>query len=449
MYYTKNALSWLGCVIEERYGLSFVLREEGDSIVLRLPGNLGAIYFDQLQSVFHKSYSEFSCQQWQASKEGYKAPIEDMIPAPSEYELPDPLVVFHKRGATIHYDILGLTYWMLTRIEEIGYADLDEHQRFPASASHAYQYGYLERPLVDEWLIILGQVIQRVWPTVNLLQSHFEIKVSHDVDSPSQYGFKTWPNIGRIMAGHLIKRRDLKAFFTAPYIKAVTNKKLHPADPFNTFDWLMDISDLNNLTSSFYFICGQTDPLRDADYTVEQLVIRNLMSRIYERGHEIGLHPSYGTFQNPELIEQEASRLKRVCAEEGIKQDEWGGRMHYLKWAQPITLKAWADAGMSYDSTLGYADKPGFRCGTCHDYPAFDPIGQEEVNLRVRPLIAMECTIISSTYLGLENPEDAFSKFSSLKQRCKDVSGCFTLLWHNSFFYKSDYYDIYRRVIGL
>ncbi|MBF4275419.1 hypothetical protein EAY07_26130, partial [Vibrio anguillarum] len=66
-------------------------------------------------------------------------------------------------------------------------------------------------------------------------------------DSPSMYGFKPWPTIGRMMAGHLLKRRDLKAFFTAPYVKLATYSQLHPTDPYNTFEWLMDISEANNI----------------------------------------------------------------------------------------------------------------------------------------------------------------------------------------------------------
>jgi len=46
-------------------------------------------------------------------------------------------------------------------------------------------------------------------------------------------------------------------------------------------------------------------------------------------------------------------------------------------------LRAWADAGMDYDSTLSYADRPGFRCGTCSEYPAFDPVAGEAPTARL------------------------------------------------------------------
>lgn len=446
MFFTDNALRWLESILQERFGHPFAVHEVAHALLLTLPGSEGSICFDNLQPAFHQSHSNFPCRQWQASVSGYQIPIGDSIPAPSKSELPAPLIEVYQQNATIHYDILGLTYWMLTRLEEVGRTDLDEHQRFPATSSHAYQHDYLERPIVDEWLIVLGQVIERVWPQLELKQHEFSIKISHDVDSPSMYAFKSWPTIGRMMAGHLLKRRDLKAFMEAPYVKLSTRKHLHPADPYNTFDWLMDVSEANNLNSAFYFICGRTNPARDADYEPEHPVIRNLMRRIHERGHEIGLHPSYGSFQRPDLIKREAERMRRICAEEGIQQQYWGGRMHYLRWQHPITLRAWDTAGMAYDSTLGYADLPGFRCGTCHEYPAFDPESQEKLKLIVRPLIAMECSVISSEYLGLGDSEQALDKLRTLKNNCFLVSGIFTLLWHNSFFRRKSFLDMYEKI---
>ncbi|MBE0440392.1 MAG: hypothetical protein IBX57_11690, partial [Gammaproteobacteria bacterium] len=153
-------------------------------------------------------------------------------------------------------------------------------------------------------------------------------------------------------------------------------------------------------------------------------------------------------FQQPELIKQEADRLKRICAEEGIKQSQWGGRMHYLRWEQPITLRAWEDAGMSYDSTLGYADRPGFRCGTCHEYPAFDPAAQEQLSLRIRPLVVMECTVIDDRYMGLGVGDLAEDKFRILKSRCEKVKGTYTLLWHNSFFGINYIRSMYLNIVG-
>jgi len=344
-----------------------------------------------------------------------------------------PLITATVNGWNIGYDILGLTYWMLNRIEEIGRTDLDNHGRFPATASHAYKHNYLERPVVDEWLHVLGQVISKTWPGIELKQHTFSMKVSHDVDAPSRYGFASAKGLLRAMAGDVLKRGDLKNPLRAPWIKLNSRNKIHSSDPYNTFEWIMDLSDQHGLTSAFYFICGRTSDL-DADYEPEHPAIRALMRRIHERGHEIGLHPSYNTYQHPQIIAVEAQRLRKIAAEEGIEQARWGGRMHYLRWEQPTTLRAWAEAGMDYDSTLSYADRPGFRCGTCFEYPAFDPVENRELKLRVRPLVVMECSVIDACYSGLGVGEAAQQKLKTLKDVCRKVNGCFTLLWHNSSF---------------
>ncbi len=446
--FTVAALCWLELLLQERFGHEFNLQERRSNLVLKISGSNSEIRLGPLQSIFHESSSDFPCYKWVASEEGFEGRVDDVLYAPSEIKLPTPLIGMHEYGASINYDILGLTYWMLTRLEEVGRQDLDEHQRFPATSSHAYKNDYLERPIVDEWLIILGQVIERVWPDIELKKSEFRVKVSHDVDSPSQYAFKSWKTISRMMAGHLLKRSDFKAFAMTPYVKLLTRSQLIDIDPFNTFDWLMNVSERNNLQSAFYFISGRTNTVRDGDYELEHSVIRNLIRRIHERGHEIGLHPSYETFQNSELIKQEAMRLRSVCDEEGVAQNNWGGRMHYLRWEQPTTLRAWAEAGMDYDSTLGYADRPGFRCGTCYEYSAFDPIAQESLSLRIRPLVVMECTVIDSSYLGLGVTKSAEAKIKLLKHRCRVVGGCFGFLWHNSslknYAFKSMYENILR-----
>jgi hypothetical protein len=122
--------------------------------------------------------------------------------------------------------------------------------------------------------------------------------------------------------------------------------------------------------------------------------------------------------------------------------------MHYLRWEQPSTLQAWNDAVMAYDTTLGYADRPGFRCGTCFEYSAFNSQSQQALSLRIRPLVVMECTVIDEVYLGLGNTQRAENKFLELKAKCRTLDGCFTTLWHNSFFVNgAGLKEVYQRIV--
>jgi hypothetical protein len=438
---------WQEQVLRERYGLA--LRLEGGPLgwSLSLVAGEGLIRFDADALTFTRTDSQLPFTTWHAMREGWTPILGKPLPAPGAASLPSPLIERTTDGYVIHYDILGLTYWMLTRKEEVGRMDLDKHGRFPASSAHAFRHGYLERPIVDEWLDILRQVIERTWPEARLKQRQFSIKVSHDVDAPARHGFRRWLSLPRCMAGDVVKRRDPRAL-VAPWIRLNTRKRLHPWDAGNTFDWLMDVSESHGLTSAFYFICERRGTAHDADYDVGHPAIRCLIRRIHARGHEVGLHPGYATFLDPAQIKREAERLRRVCAEEGVYQAQWGGRMHYLQWRHPVTMRAWNEAGMNYDSTLTYADRAGFRCGTCFEYPAFDPVGNEPLSLRIRPLVVMEGSVIGQEYMDLGVTSTARDKMLDLKSACRAVGGCFTLLWHNSVLLTSAERELYEAVVA-
>lgn len=222
------------------------------------------------------------------------------------------------------------------------------------------------------------------------------MRVSHDVDSPGQYAFLGRRQIVRRMLGDVMTRRDPVGAYRGFGLWRRSRDEIAPEDPSNSFDWIMDVSDRHGLTSAFYFICGRTDAAKDALYDPEYPAIRRHIRHIHDRGREVGLHPSYNTYLDPAAIAGEASRLRAICAQEGVQQAIWGGRMHYLRWRTPVTLKGGEMSGFDYDSSLGYADLPGFRCGTCFENPGFDPVAGSQSSVRIRPLIAMDVTVWKS-----------------------------------------------------
>ena len=209
----------------------------------------------------------------------------------------------------------------------------------------------------------------------------------------------------------------------------------------------MDISEKNGLQSAFYFKTACTDPVYDDDYSIDHPYIRQLMRDINERGHEIGLHPSYLTYNDPVQTRREYERLRKACEEENIQQNAWGGRQHYLRWQVPMTWRNWAHAGLNYDSTLSYADHAGFRCGVCYEYPVYDLKQRKQLPLTERPLIVMEGSVLGEPYMNLSGQE-AYGCMHKLKQRCRMFNGDFTLLWHNSSFDTRQMWEMYENMIA-
>lgn len=408
----------------------------------------GAIVFDEPCHELTQRHSCLPCTHWNAIGEGWHSVLGGDLPAPGVPKLPDPLISHQGCNYIVRYDVPRLLYWTLSRIEEIGRTDLDRHDRFSAHSSHAHRHGYLHRPVVDEWLDILGQIIKRQWPQIPLKIHRFRVIATHDVDQPSLYAFKPMTHVLRGMAFQLLKRRNLRNSLVAPYIKIATRQKLLAIDPFNTFNWIMDVSDSNNLRSAFYFVCGKTDRMYDPYYDVGHDAIRTLIRQVHERGHEIGLHFSYNTYKNESLVKHEVDRLKRILMEEGIDQPHFGSRMHFLRWETASTARILDDALMQYDTTLGYADTPGFRCGTCHEYPMFDVISQQALRLRQRPLILMEYSVLGPHYLGHGYSDESLNLMLDYKKFCKLVGGSFTFLWHNSHLATESDTVFYRTLVG-
>lgn len=446
---TESARSWLQELLRQRLHDGVRLHRRGESLALALEGAEGHITFADGHAAFAADDQGLPCAIARVDEEGWSTTAGRLgLPTPGLAAPPQPLVTPHADGWHIGYDVPGLCWWMLSRREEVAATGLDRHDRFPAAASHALRHGYLDRPIVDEWIHLVGQVAVRLWPQIALRGGRFEMRPSHDVDFPSRYAFRTRHGLVREIGLDLLRRHRPANLLTAARVLLTSRSRLSTVDPANTFDWLMDTSERRGLRSAFYFLCGRTAPELDASYDPEDPAIRGLLRSIHARGHEIGLHPSYGTYLSPALLTDEAARLRRVCEQEGVRQDLWGGRMHYLRWRTPDTLHGWVRAGMSYDSTLGYPDHAGFRCGTCHEFQAFDPIEDRPLPLRVVPLIAMEGTIMSDQYMGLGTGQAAFEALARLKDACRAVGGIFTLLWHNSELGEPELRDLYTSVVA-
>jgi Family of unknown function (DUF7033) len=360
----------------------------------------------------------------------------------------NPVTQVVKRSIRLPLDILGSAFFMLTRYEELACPVRDAHDRFPSWASVAAHGEFLERPIIDEYVEILWAALHFVWPSLTRKARCFGMVLSHDVDSPARYSFSSPVKLLKRMGGDLIKRGDLRNFVLAPIVRLHSNRVIPAIDPYNTFNWIMELSERHGLRSAFYFICGRTDANRDSDYEIEHLALRDLLKCIHARGHEIGLHPSYNTYQMPDAIKIEAKRLRDVCSDEAIQQEVWGGRMHYLRYSHPETLRGWELAGMDYDSTLGYADHIGFRCGTCHEYRAFDLFDRRKMNINIRPLVVMECSVMADRYMGLGVSEKAFTRIIRIKEACRVVKGNFTLLWHNLELNSSKKRLLYEQVLS-
>ena len=337
-----------------------------------------------------------------------------------------------EKNINLGLDIFGSCFFMLTRYEELIMKEKDTLNRFQAKDSIAFREDFLDRPIVNEYLEILWFCIKSLWPNAQRKKKIFKTILSHDVDNPFEYALSSFYKMSRTVIGDVIKRGDFYSAITRPAKWYKVNYNNIKYDPKNTFDFIMDTAEKNNLTTTFNFISDHSNKQRDGNYYLSDKIIISLIKRINDRGHLIGMHGSFDSYNNFSQLKKEFMLLQNTCNKIGIKQNIWGSRQHYLRFDYTTTLQYLNDVGLHYDESLTYAERSGFRCGVCYDFQPFNILTRKKLSIKVRPLIVMECSVLDEDYMNLSaDNDDAFKKIIELKNKCRKFNGNFTLLWHN------------------
>lgn len=359
-------------------------------------------------------------------------------------------VLFHRNGResfvdilnenelVFNSDIISSSFFMLSRWEEIINKSRDRHCRFYAKESVAYKCGFLDLPVVDIYGMILRESLQILFPSVDLGNKEFCVMLSHDIDHIRRFlNFKR--ALRTIIGGDLIIRRSI-AMALSSMKQAVQSFKNIQNDPY--FKGIYDlawISKKYNLRSAFYFkTCEKGN--YDSGYSIDAPV-KLCIEELKSNGFEVGFHPGYETFRDYNTFIKEKEIMDNI-----LQTKKYGGRQHYLRFDILSTWRYWEKARLIYDSSMGYADYEGFRCGTCHTFRPFDIEYDGELDILEIPLIVMESTLNGERKL---TPEEGLESIINLAQCCQKVEGDFTLLWHNTSVYGpwKPWFDIYIKAI--
>ena len=336
------------------------------------------------------------------------------------------------RDAWLGLDVLGSTFFLLSRYEEVAQMGRDQHERFPASASLALRSGFLERPLLDEYAAFLWAALKRLWPALRRPQRSGELRFTCDVDHPYEGSSKRLALLMRALAGDLVVRRRPREAVARLGRVRQARRGDYSQDPVNTFDWLLQRCRAHDRRATFYFIAGHTGGEIDGCYRIDEDYILSLLKRIHDAGHRIGVHGSYNSFRDAAVLSRERNALAAACRTAGCDQEITAIRQHYLRWDSGCTPGLMQESGFACDSTGAFADHAGFRYGTSHSFPLWDWREERALQLREQPLIVMEWSVIGPRYMNLGRTAVALEKMQMLEARCLQFGGDFTLLWHNN-----------------
>lgn len=331
-------------------------------------------------------------------------------------------------------DLFAGAFFMLTRWEESFGTYEDQHGRYPADKALVVREGYILRPIVDEYTALLVKWISSLgYPKPNM-SSQFKVVPTCDVDIP--YYWSSRPG-WRLLAGRFLKHKKLRLLKQDLHLMRAM-KSGREQDPYDTFDYLMSLAENKDQRFTFHMLAGG-ESIFEGCYEINDPRIISLMKQFTERGHDIGLHPSYNSFIDPKKIDQERRILEKISGLH-IKVS----RQHYLRFAVPETWRHLYNAYIKEDSTLGYAAEPGFRCGTCRPFQVFDIHQSKMLSLTERPLLIMD---VSLKFYKQFTIEESIAYCSQIVDQVKKYNGELIILWHNSSLSELDDWNGWNEVL--
>ncbi|MCC7051145.1 MAG: polysaccharide deacetylase family protein [Bacteroidia bacterium] len=326
-----------------------------------------------------------------------------------------PVFFSTSRKSILPFDVFAATFFMVSRYEEYLPVIRDSYDRFEATSSFAHQHNFLQKPIVDWWILLLRNQLQQIFPDLVLKKNTYSFISTIDIDNAYAYLEK---GIVRTAGAYLksVLKRNI------PQVVERTRVLLgNLPDPYNTYQFQIELQKKYKFKTIYFFLLGDYG-YNDTNVSASSKKFCSLIKKLADY-YEVGIHPSFGSSENPEKVNTEINRLSKITHREITKS-----RQHFLKLNLPDTYRTLIDLDITDDYTMGFANELGFRAGTSMMFNFYNLDNETETPLKIHPFAAMEATL--NHYMKI-NPEDAIEKLKPIIDEVKKVNGTFISLWHN------------------
>lgn len=250
--------------------------------------------------------------------------------------------------------------------------------------------------------------------------------LSHDVDRV----YKTYQPIYYSLKS--LFKKDFNGFFY--HLSSIKNKH-----SYWNFENIIAIEENLGVKSTFFFLNESipfdltrpdTFVLSLGRYSWDEPKISKMIKQIDQKGWEIGLHGSFNSYNDFDLLKSEKEKLEKI-----LGHKIFGVRQHYLN-LDKSTWSLQRKLDFLYDSTLGSIKDVGFPE---QRYYPFSPFNDE---FKVVPLVIMDICLMSKP-----NPTKVYGDILKIAE---EKNAIVTLNWHQRVFNEMEfpnYSNIYKEII--
>jgi len=256
--------------------------------------------------------------------------------------------------------------------------------------------------------------------------SAFTVCLTHDVD--------------RIRKTYQYFTRDLRKGSINNILK-IYNK----IDPYWNFESIMKIESEFDVRSTFFFLNETIKPnifspkswiLAFGRYKVTEPKVIKIIKTLDKGGWEIGLHGSFNSYIDLNLLKMEKDILESVLEKQVI-----GIRQHHLN----LVLNTWKlqqKAGLIYDTTFGFKKDIGFKD------EKYEPFHHIESGMVIIPLVIMDINLFRKANNDLQKAWEIAKETIDIAEK---KNATLTILWHQRVFNRNDfqpYIELYQLILN-
>jgi peptidoglycan/xylan/chitin deacetylase (PgdA/CDA1 family) len=356
----------------------------------------------------------------------------------------------------IPQSLLEKTFYEIARVEETENPARDMWGNWDWQYTDAQRKGQIYIPTIDRDILKLKEITGEIhyappWPN----GKRFALCLTHDVDFVSRIALS--PKAARQTLRGMVKSKS------TPFKKAVNLVRLGGQlslqhfllsgkdDPYWQYEKWLELEDRFGFHSTFYFFPSPLSRAHEWDcsyqlsdtvkYHTKKVTVSEMIREIKKSGWEIGLHGSYYSALDQDLLTSQKKTIEEAAEESIIST-----RQHFLHYDVRITPKLQANAGFKTDSTQGFNRSIGFRSATSFPYYCWD-FDQENTG----PMLEIPQHIMDGglfTENALEYNSDLAIKHSiQLMDEVESVGGCLTLSWHPHNITNGMWWNVYKTLL--
>lgn len=321
--------------------------------------------------------------------------------------------------------------WALAAFSFLSGAGEYQHERrFGSVHSYSAKLRFQSEGLFDHaWANRILLIIRALYfPNCATRQTPPRIHVGHDVDALDktlairlkQSAFEAFNAVRSAVGGDVIAA---KIFLNRLFKMAFCTPDYYHLDKF------LEFGERYQYQPEFYlYVHPQTrfrsfqQWLFDPGYRLDDERLAGFLRNVVDRGGRIGLHGSFDSWSNSNFLKTEKMALENACGTEISTI-----RQHWLRFSWQHTWQCQTAAGFSFDATLGFNNRPGFRASAALAYRPWNFAKGCAHDLTICPLVLMD------SHLYAYQPLSRGDRIQTMKRvlsEVSDVRGEASVLWH-------------------